>query len=52
MPRSNRVDAEELMGHLFATTDLERSYPRQHERLIGLDGRPQVKPLKTCSASG
>ncbi|WP_276524319.1 DNA gyrase subunit A, partial [Enterobacter hormaechei] len=26
VPRSNRVDAEQLMGHLFATTDMERSY--------------------------
>lgn len=45
MPRSNRVDAEELMGHLFATTDLEKSF-RININLIGLDGRPQVKPLK------
>jgi len=45
VPRSNRVDAEQLMGHLFATTDLERSY-RVNLNLIGLDGRPQVKNLK------
>ncbi len=45
MPRSNRVDAEQLMGHLFATTDLERSY-RVNLNVIGLDGRPQVKNLK------
>jgi topoisomerase-4 subunit A len=44
--RSNRVDAEELMGHLFATTDLERSY-RVNLNVIGLDGRPQQKDLKT-----
>jgi len=43
--RSNRVDAEELMGHLFATTDLEKSF-RVNINLIGLDGRPQVKPLR------
>jgi topoisomerase-4 subunit A len=46
VPRSNRVDAEQLMGHLFATTDLERSY-RVNMNVIGLDGRPQVKNLKT-----
>ena len=40
-PRSNRVDADELMQHLFATTDLERSY-RVNLNLIGLDGRPRV----------
>jgi topoisomerase-4 subunit A len=45
IPRSNRVDAEQLMGHLFATTDLERSY-RVNMNVIGLDGRPQVKNLK------
>jgi len=45
IPRSNRVDAEQLMGHLFATTDLEKSY-RVNLNIIGLDGRPQVKHLK------
>ena len=45
VPRSNRVDADQLMGHLFATTDLERSY-RVNLNVIGLDGRPQVKNLK------
>ncbi|HVI24735.1 MAG TPA: DNA topoisomerase IV subunit A [Xanthomonadaceae bacterium] len=45
VPRSNRVDAEQLMGHLFATTDLERSY-RVNLNVIGLDGKPQVKNLK------
>lgn len=43
-PRSNRVDIEQLMGHLFATTDLERNY-RVNLNMIGLDGRPQVKGL-------
>lgn len=43
-PRSSRVDAEMLMAHLFATTDLERSY-RVNFNMIGLDGRPQVKNL-------
>ena len=45
IPRSNRVDLEQLMGHLFATTDLERHY-RVNINLIGLDGRPQVKGLR------
>ena len=45
VPRSNRVDAEQLMAHLFATTDLERSY-RVNLNMIGLDGRPRVKNLK------
>ena len=44
VPRSNRVDLDELMGHLFATTDLERSY-RINMNMIGLNGRPQVKNL-------
>ncbi|MBI3776303.1 MAG: DNA topoisomerase IV subunit A [Gammaproteobacteria bacterium] len=45
VPRSNRVDLDELMGHLFATTDLERSY-RINMNMIGLNGRPQVKNLR------
>jgi len=45
VPRSNRVDSEELMGHLFATTDLEKSY-RVNLNVIGLDGRPRVKNLR------
>ncbi|HEV7165046.1 MAG TPA: DNA topoisomerase IV subunit A [Gammaproteobacteria bacterium] len=45
VPRSNRVDSDELMGHLFATTDLERSY-RVNFNVIGLDGRPSVKNLR------
>ncbi|HEX7342182.1 MAG TPA: DNA topoisomerase IV subunit A [Rhodanobacteraceae bacterium] len=45
VPRSNRVDADEMMQHLFATTDLEKSF-RVNLNMIGLDGRPQVKSLK------
>ena len=45
VPRSNRVDGERLMSHLFATTDLERSY-RVNMNVIGLDSRPQVKNLR------
>ena len=45
VPRSNRVEVEPLMAHLFATTDLERSY-RVNMNMIGVNGRPQVKNLK------
>lgn len=45
IPRSNRVDAQELMQHLFATTDLESTY-RVNVNIIGLDGRPQLKNLR------
>lgn len=44
VPRSNRIDVDALMAHLFATTDLERSY-RVNLNMIGLDGKPQVKGL-------
>ncbi|MEX0449493.1 DNA topoisomerase IV subunit A [Spiribacter sp. 221] len=43
--RSNRVDAEEVMQHLFATTDLEKTY-RVNLNVIGLDGRPRVRNLR------
>ena len=45
VPRSNRVDVEPLMSHLFATTDLERTY-RVNLNMIGLNGRPMVKGLR------
>ena len=52
VPRSNRVDVEQLMAHLFATTDLERTY-RVNMNVIGLDGRPRVYgPARRCSRSG
>jgi topoisomerase-4 subunit A len=44
-PRSNRVDTEGLMAHLFATTDLERTY-RVNLTMIGLDGRPKQFNLR------
>ncbi|MDR0805233.1 MAG: DNA topoisomerase IV subunit A [Enterobacteriaceae bacterium] len=44
VPRSNRVDLEPVMNHLFATTDLEKSY-RVNLNMLGLDGRPAVKNL-------
>ena len=47
VPRSNRVDLESVMGHLFATTDLEKSY-RVNMNMIGLDGRPHVYNLRDC----
>ena len=46
VPRSNRVDENELMAHLFATTDLEKSY-RVNMNMIGLDRKPAVKNLYT-----
>ncbi|WP_221074729.1 DNA topoisomerase IV subunit A [Agarivorans aestuarii] len=44
VPRSNRVDVDQLMNHLFASTDLERNY-RVNLNMLGLDNRPQVKGL-------
>jgi len=46
VPRSSRIDVDALMLHLFATTDLERSY-RINTNIIGLNGRPAVKDLRT-----
>jgi len=45
VPRSNRVDLEQLMNHLFATTDLERNY-RVNLNVIGVNGKPQVLGLR------
>jgi topoisomerase-4 subunit A len=45
VPRSNRVNVEELMAHLFATSDLERSY-RVNMNAVGLDGRPRQFNLR------
>ncbi|MEQ1484392.1 DNA topoisomerase IV subunit A [Methyloglobulus sp.] len=45
MPKSKRIDVDEVMSHLFATTDLEKSY-RVNMNMIGLDGRPRVKNLR------
>ena len=44
VPRSNRVDVDRLMNHLFASTDLQKSY-RVNLNIIGLNQRPQVKNL-------
>ncbi len=44
VPRSNRIDVEQLMQHLFATTDLEKNF-RVNLNMIGLNNRPQVKDI-------
>jgi topoisomerase-4 subunit A len=44
VPRSNRIDTDALMAHLFATTDLEKNY-RVNMNVIGIDNKPQVKSL-------
>ena len=44
VPRSNRVDLNAMMSHLFATTDLERTY-RVNLNVIGMNGRPGVRSL-------
>ncbi|GBU09698.1 DNA topoisomerase IV subunit A [Gammaproteobacteria bacterium] len=46
IPRSNRIDSEIVMQHLFATTDLEKSF-RVNLNMVGLNGKPQVKSLHT-----
>jgi topoisomerase-4 subunit A len=46
VPRSNRVDLEQLINHLFATTDLERNY-RVNLNVIGINGKPQVLDLRS-----
>jgi topoisomerase-4 subunit A len=46
VPRSNRIDLDALMSHLFASTDLERNY-RVNLNIIGIDGRPGVKSLQS-----
>jgi topoisomerase IV subunit A len=50
VPRSNRIDLDEVMKHLFATTDLERNY-RVNLNIIGLDGRPRVMGLRDVLTS-
>ena len=45
IPKSKRIDVDAVMSHLFATTDLEKSY-RVNMNMIGLDGRPKVKDLR------
>lgn len=46
VPRSNRIDLDAMMSHLFASTDLERTY-RVNMNMIGIDGKPAVKSLDT-----
>ena len=45
VPRSNRVDKDALMSHLFATTDLQKNV-RVNLNVIGLSGRPKVFDLR------
>jgi len=45
MPKSKRANVEAIMSHLFATTELERTY-RVNLNMIGLNGRPKVKGLR------
>ena len=51
VPRSNRIDCDQLMNHLFASTDLEKNF-RVNLNMIGLDNRPQVKGLVQIYLSG
>ena len=44
VPRSNRIDIDSVMSHLFSTTDLEKNY-RVNFNMIGINKRPQVKDL-------
>jgi topoisomerase-4 subunit A len=44
MPRSNRVDKDALISHLFATTDLEKSI-KVNMTVIGLNRKPQTLGL-------
>ena len=46
VPRSNRVDKEAVMNHLFATTDLQKNF-RVNMNMIGLNGKPQVLDIKS-----
>ena len=44
VPKSNRVDTDSVMSHLFSTTDLEKNY-RVNFNIIGINKRPQVKDI-------
>ena len=46
VPKSKQINVDEVMTHLFATTDLERTY-RVNMNMIGLNERPGVKNLHT-----
>jgi topoisomerase-4 subunit A len=52
VPRSNRVDKDALMAHLFATTEMEKTF-RVNMNMIGLDRKPGVKrSWLSCSLNG
>lgn len=44
--KKGKIDTDKIMGHLFANTDLETSY-RVNMNMIGINGKPEVKNLKT-----
>lgn len=44
VPKNRRVEKEQVMSHLFASTDLEKSF-RVNLNMIGLNEKPQVKNL-------
>ncbi len=44
VPKSNRVDIDAIMSHLYSTTDLEKNY-RVNFNMIGINKRPQVKDI-------
>lgn len=46
VPKSNRIDLEAVMSHLFSTTDLEKNH-RVNFNMIGINKRPQVKDIVT-----
>ena len=46
VPKSNRVDKEAVMNHLFSTTDLQKNF-RVNMNMIGLNGKPQVMDIKS-----
>ena len=46
VPKSNRIDKDAVMNHLFATTDLQKNY-RVNMNIIGLNGKPQVRDIKS-----
>ena len=51
VPRSNRIDKEAVMNHLFATTDLQKNF-RVNMNMIGLNGKPQVLDIKSILKNG
>ncbi|OOS25853.1 DNA topoisomerase IV subunit A [Moraxella porci DSM 25326] len=44
--KKGKLDIDKIMSHLFANTDLETSF-RVNMNMIGVNGKPEVKNLKT-----